>query len=485
MEKRIETKSKIPKYIASFLSVEILLVLGSFISFPIFTRLLDKSDYGLMNLISIALLLAAAVGSAGLPHSVYRFRSKFNGQDLGYFEGTIRTATISSSVLVTIVFILIACLLYSTGSIDNSTFILLLVACPLILIRVLSRLEMSFIRSQEQIRTVNIINVLIRYGGLIGSVCMVFWLRNLFGYYTGIGLAELFVLIAIYMFFGQSISCLHLDRTILKECFLYGFPLIFTALFAYLLTAGDRYVIAYFMDSTSVADYTVAYNFCNYPVELLRNTFMYAYVPVIMNLWNKEGFNATKPLLTNFISTYCWLIIPIIFGLSAIRVEGITLIAGNKYSVSAYLVPVIIVGIGLDGMNFIYTAGLMHRKKTNVVLGIAFVATIINIVLNVVLIPIVGLMGAAIATLITYASYMIFAGYFTFKENKFDVPFKDIVQSLCYGLIMYAAIMMIPQNIVNMNPLVIKITVGCTVYFSLITLFARSKLKSIFTIFRK
>ena len=484
-EEIIANKSKVAKYIASFLSVEVFLLIGGFISFPIFTRLLDKADYGLMSLISLTLLLIAAIGSAGLPHSVYRFHGKFAGDELRSFEGTMRATTIGFSMLLTIIYILGSCLVYFTGLIGSNIFYLLMLASPLILVRVLSRLEMSLIRVQERVRSANTINILIRYSGLFGSICMVLWFRSLFGYYTGLGLAELLVLIGIYLFSKQSFHCLSLDKNILKECFLYGFPLIFTALFAYLLALGDRYAIAYFMGPEDVADYSVAYNYCNYPIEVLRNTFMYSYVPVIMNSWNNDGYEKTKYLLTNFVSNYFWIIIPIIFGLSAISMEGIALLAGDKYSVSTFIVTILFIGIGIDGMNFIYTAELTFKKKTNVILKISIIATSINIALNIILIPVMGLMGAAIATLVAYMAYMLVAGYYSFIKNKFTIPLKSMRLSMCYGFIMYAVIMMIPQNIVDMSPLVIKITVGCITYFSLIALFSRSKLQVILAIFQR
>lgn len=469
------------------------MVFGSFISFPIFTRLLVKEDYGLMNLINITLMVSITIGSMELPHSVFRFHEVYKeGHNKKRFMGTIRSLSTISGFLMVVLCLLLSTLCFYLKVIDKTVLHFLYLASPLIVIRNLSRLEMSLMRIQEKVKQVNFVNLSIRYGSVAGSVCMVLMIGNLYGYYIGILIAEAAVLLTIIFLYKDARNFQIPDRVILKECITYSFPLIFTALSAYLIQSGDRYIIAYFLGPGAVADYSVAYNYCQYPADILKNAFHYSFVPIIMSAWNKEGLEKGASLLTKYIMIYFWIAIPIVIGLVIIRIEGILLIAGNKYLSAGYLVPVVATGLALNGMNFVFFSGLYYKKKTQIILKISIFSAVLNVVLNIFLIPVFGLIGAAVATLISYAMSYIIALAFTLREIKFGIPYRDIILALISGAFMYLVVDRV-MNIKTLNQvigiqdyqLIAKIVIGVLSYTLIFSLFARKKITALLSEFLK
>ena len=91
-------QKKIFKQTSFYLIGEVLVLVGGFISFPIFTRLLSREAYGVMSLIGITLMLSETVFSGGLRHSVQRFygESRESAQDSIFFTTSFIGALILS-----------------------------------------------------------------------------------------------------------------------------------------------------------------------------------------------------------------------------------------------------------------------------------------------------------------------------------------------------------------------------------------------------
>ncbi|MCZ6820172.1 MAG: polysaccharide biosynthesis C-terminal domain-containing protein [Calditrichaeota bacterium] len=78
------------------------------------------------------------------------------------------------------------------------------------------------------------------------------------------------------------------------------------------------------------------------------------------------------------------------------------LFASLKYEPAGVILPYLAVPLTLHGAITIYTAGIYIQKKTQYVLYFTIGAGILNLILNIILVPMIGLVGAAVATLISY-----------------------------------------------------------------------------------
>jgi O-antigen/teichoic acid export membrane protein len=112
-----------------------------------------------------------------------------------------------------------------------------------------------------------------------------------------------------------------------------------------------------------------------------------------------------------------------IVGVSLFSLEIIKVIATSKtYWEAVAIIPVISISIFFINMKDITVYGLHIAKKTRIIGIIVVAATIISIVLNVLLIPVWDITGAAIATLLSQFIYW-YACYY-YSQKAFYVPYE-------------------------------------------------------------
>ena len=95
-------------------------------------------------------------------------------------------------------------------------------------------------------------------------------------------------------------------------------------------------------------------------------------------------------------------------------------------------------------------------------------AALLNIVFNFFLIPLIGIVGAAIATLISYFSMTVICLYVSFKYLKFNLNSIFVFKCLISSSIMSGIIFLINPS--NITELFVSVVSGAFVYFSVMVL---------------
>lgn len=482
--------NKLVKEFGAIFSSEVLLLAASFISFPILARLLSKIDYGFMSLVTMSLMLIANLASAGLNNSVLRYFGKYSqGNERLVFVNSLRFTTLALGLVAMFVYLIVSSIFHNVGMLQSGFFSVLIISSLLIPIRAMTKIELSFLRISDHIMLMNLYNLFIRYGGIGASICLIYWYKYLSALYIGTIIAETLVLIIIYVVISIRINELSIDPSVsapyLKESFSYGLPLAVSGLLSYFLSSTDRYVISFFLSVERVADYTVAINFCNYPIEVLRNVYLSTFVPLIMNSWNREiSEKIDTHQLTSYVASYFWLAVPVVFGLSIIDVEGIKVLAGDRYSSVPYLTPLLAVTFALNGMSFVYLAGLLYTKSTKTVLYLNIMAGVLNLVLNLIFVPILGIYGAAFASLISYSLFILVACKLSWPHISFVVPVKDILLSIAAGIFMLSVNKIVMYADFFDLTLILKIIIGAVSYVAFVVIFAKSRAKTLISAFK-
>ena len=104
---------------------------------------------------------------------------------------------------------------------------------------------------------------------------------------------------------------------------------------------------------------------------------------------------------------------------------------------SANVFSYLVVGIVPLSFNFIYGVLLTAGGKMKMLNGIAMVGIVFNLILNWVLIPDYGALGAAIASLVTQSVSALFQWYFCYKEHDISFPYLHFFKFIAIGAIMY------------------------------------------------
>jgi O-antigen/teichoic acid export membrane protein len=144
----------------------------------------------------------------------------------------------------------------------------------------------------------------------------------------------------------------------------------------------------------------------------------------------------------------------------------IAVLASSKYLECISILPYIVIGQSIHACSHILDTGLIIKKKTYLVTVSVLLSGLINIGLNLILIPQFGIIGAGQSTLISYVFYTFSIKYFAFREFSFKIDYRSILLYVIISFAMYLVIVPIDSGVPFVN-LVTKIPLGVMVYASL------------------
>ena len=199
----------------------------------------------------------------------------------------------------------------------------------------------------------------------------------------------------------------------IKEYLDFSIPIIPNNLSTWIVESSDRYVITIFLGTTFVAYYAPGYT--------LGMAILFFFTPLSVFLFSllpkyyENGEIEEVMLYINYSLKYFLLIaIPLFFILSLLSKPILIIITTPEIALNGYLVtPFIALSALLFGTYGIIMNLVILEKKTKIIGGIWTIAAIISL-LNILFVPIFGILAAAAVTLLSF--YCIYNKYELFKE---------------------------------------------------------------------
>ena len=109
-------------------------------------------------------------------------------------------------------------------------------------------------------------------------------------------------------------------------------------------------------------------------------------------------------------------------GVAVLGRDLLSALVGEAFLSGAIVVPVLACAVLLYQAQAIFRIGLLKKKQTGAVSGIAAAAVVLNLVLNFVLIPWYGMLGAAWATLLAQFAHVLLT--LRYSQRAYGVPFE-------------------------------------------------------------
>lgn len=225
---------------------------------------------------------------------------------------------------------------------------------------------------------------------------------------------------------------LHLD--VLKESWrglkrftAYGFPMIGWFLSATLLNVGDRYVIQWFRGSAEVGIYSANYNLIQAGVGLIAAPVLLAAHPFLMRAWD-EG---DKPNAGRWLGTIAeW------FALAGVILVGATWLfsldlatwfLGPEFRAGHVIMPAVIAGVVAWQLGMYAHKPLEFSERTGFMSILSLAAAGLNLILNIIFVPIYGYVAAAYTTLVSYLVYAVITSIAGQRILRWQIKVKQIV----------------------------------------------------------
>ena len=253
--------------------------------------------------------------------------------------------------------------------------------------------------------------------------------------------------------FGKEIT-LGIDMQILKQSLKYSLPLVPHSIAGVTTTVIDKLIINGFLSTSLVGIYHLGNTFGGI-IFIISSSVNKAFVPWFNEQAKKNEFKEIPSKALMLILCYCL----IALGLSLFGKEIIKLVTPTDYHQSWVVIPFISFAFVLHGVYYFFSVPLFYdiTGKGNRILPILTIfAALINVGLNLLLIPKYGILGAAVATLIAKIVLVITLS-FVYK-SFLDVGYSN-VKMIVIPLIFFSISLISFLNIPDSNELVIKIVV--------------------------
>lgn len=401
-------------HLRNYASAGMLSALAGVISFPILTRNLSVEDYGILGLITSSLTLFIAIGKLGMQHAVIRFFAQIrNGKSVFGLDEINST--------VSFVFLLLAAgttvLWLSAGFFILPRFLqhdaiatLFLIAAGIVFVRLLGSGFMNFLRAQQRSGEVALTLIMARYLNLSLILLLLFFSEIdpyfllaclLFAEIAGVGYAASRYW-PDFRFRWQAVS-----GRLARAMLIYGLPLMILESLGLVLRLSDRYLIEAMLGVNELGMYSASYNLTAYLDIIVLAGLVQAVKPMYMHLWESSSPKATQDFLSRGLHFYVVLGLPVVAVFSLVSPHMLNILASPKYAPGTVIIPFVAFSFLLDGSIHFLAAGLYIRKNTKVLMFWGMTATIINLVLNVLLIPTYGIVGAAAVTIVSYAVFVV------------------------------------------------------------------------------
>jgi len=388
-----------------------------FISFPVFTRVFSVSEYGLISLTLNTIAIATVFSKMGLQQSVLRFYPEYtrnaDAEARKRYYSTLFWSATAIGAAATVVFMLGLWGLPAQW-VSPTLRKLMLLAAVLVLVRAMFSIVMNFWRAEGKTTAYNLVSVGTK-AGTVAAICILLftWRRTPVAFFVGTIAVELVLLVwvTIVLHRRNLLSFGTFETHFFKLAVAFGLPFIGYELAALILDTGDRFLVEYFLGSNQLGYYAAAYNVSSYIQQCVAVPLNLAAFPIYMGVYVNKGKEETQAFLSRGLDHLLLISCCLLGGVVVTGRDAIVILSTTKFQEAARLLPTLVAGLLIYSLGIYLNAGMLIHKKTYAMARFITYACVLNMVLNVWLIPRMGLQGAALATLLACAFLMALMGW--------------------------------------------------------------------------
>jgi O-antigen/teichoic acid export membrane protein len=214
-------------------------------------------------------------------------------------------------------------------------------------------------------------------------------------------------------------AVLRMRADIVRNLLAFGIPIIFNFISYWVLQLADRYLLSVFSSLAETARYGVAYTLGSAISIVVLGPFTLAWPAALFAVAKREDAAKIYKLVFRWFSLF---LLFTAFGLSLAGTIVLHWLFPVSYHSGANIIPVVAVSLAFFGPYYVFGVGISITRKTWLTPILLAVAAVVNVALNLVLIPHYGAMGAAVSTLIAYV--VLVAISYIVNQRLYPVPFE-------------------------------------------------------------
>lgn len=452
------------RHLLAYLPVYLAQALVGFGSVVVFTRLLSPEAYGQYMLVLTGSALISTLIFTWLDAAVARYHARAAAR--GRLGGHLFTA-LTLFALIAAPLLAVGVLLLFVLDLGQSLKTACTYALAYMLLRAGVMIALETRRAAGEAWRYSLLETFSLAGGFaFGAALTLFTDLGSAGPLAGLALASGLALVFDLPALARKARKDRAHRARITAFFAYGGPIAFSLIFEQLLTSGDRFLIAAFLGEAATGAYAAGYALADRSLSIIFLWLGMTTGPLLISALEHEGRKAAQSVARQTAALMGAIGFPAAAGLALVSPDLARLMIGEELAATAAsIVPLIALSGLMNGVmtHYFHTAYTLGRRTGSMAL-IMTGSAVLNLVLNAALIPLLGLHGAAWATVAAYGVALIACVFHGRTIFPMPIPVVEWSKAVLATAGMSAGVLAAPSSGFVLTDLALQIGAGVLVY---------------------
>jgi len=395
--------------------IQVLIKLKGIITMPIMTYYLAPSEMGAFNLINVTASMLIPIFTLNLTDgpAIHIVQEKSHLKIMDMYNTVLNSVLIISLICSILLW---GGTLFFKPSYRDFIFAIIVLIISNVLFKVTSYILAIFQQTSILVRNTVIRDVL----ATVLTIILVMLGLSYQGIVASAIIANIFAAFLIWRLIKTDLPYrFFLDKEILSTFLKTALPLLPVFFFSWLIQSSDSYFLAYFHGEQNVGKYAVIYGLTN---VILSITFAlnFFWFPVSARLWveNREQYMKVftvvfAGLLTVLLAAVC------LFELNSSTIMQI-FVRRATYQDAHIIMGTIAFAFSMQVLITLLTAPLYSNRNIKAIFFAYLAGGVLNTILNILLIPKTGIIGAAVSTALAYLVIVVAMGFLNYRLARFS-----------------------------------------------------------------
>jgi len=417
----------------------------TFLLLPLYTNVFTTKEYGIVSLAYAFTGFVMIVYRYGMDSALMKYYIDAEGKDKKTYFTTIFSVQTLTSLIFSL-FLYLAAGFFAPIFLGGAYTRLMQLIAIILFFDALWMLPMLILRANEKPRQyilLSLLNVIILMGFNIYLV--VFLKMGIMGVLVGNIIASGGLLLTTLPIIIKNFSFKAISRSALREVLKFGLPFFPAGIFTMIMELSDRYLLEWLADTSAVGLYSAGNKLGMFGLLLVMG-FNMGWTPYFL----KTGKDADAPQIFARVSTYFLGLVGFFIVIISIWISQVVQIKignatffGEEFWSSTQVVPLILLGYYFFGLYVLQLPGVFMTKKTKWVPLFRGVGAALTIAVNILLIPIFGIIGAASAKAIAFFGMSL--SIFLFNQKHYPIPY--LWRGIFFPIIFLLIIIILPMGL--------------------------------------
>lgn len=361
---------------------------------PLYTKALATNEFGVADLVTTLSLIVVPLITLNIQDAVMRFSLDENAD-----HDKIMSVGVTA-ILITVLFGIIIIPIAGLWSLLRPFAIYFYLYC---VTQGIYYLCVSFLRGRELLVPYSITNILVTLTGALFNILFLVYLKmGVEGYFLSF-IASYVIGIVLSAFYSRMLGIVRhfrLDRALIRQMCAYSLVLVPNSLMWWIMNASDRLMVISMISASANGIYAISYKIPS-AISIMSTVINQAWSYSAIHEENSDDKNAFHEKMYNLLFELQLLIVAFLLLMNKPIIK--VYVSESYYEAWRY-VPPLLIGYFFMSLGSFISSQYTVNKDSKGFLFSGMLGAVVNVILNFILIPHMGPLGAAIATAAAYIS---------------------------------------------------------------------------------